>query len=158
MNDPEPQDAQRYPLDYEALNKGDSISPARLQDILGLRSTHPRYQLRLCALRSEVERGLEAIGRRWTVAIRKGFLVVLTDPEAAVYNTRQFENRTRQMNRAHQRNLAVDAGNLTQFEQVQHDRALVVQGVQIAALHAARRQLRAQPYERPNPGLPAAEG
>jgi hypothetical protein len=158
MQEAEPQVAERYPIDYDALKKGDSIGPGRLVEILGVRQTHPRWQLKLLALQQEIERELWDRGKPWTVAIRKGFIAVLTDSEAAEYNRRRFLSAQRSLHRSHRRNSAVDQANLAESERAMHHRAIHVEGVQLAAMLAARRELGPRPYERQFPARQGPQG
>jgi hypothetical protein len=147
-------EAVRFPFDYAAVNKGDVFTAEWCADLLGGDPQTQRYQLRLLDLSKELERGLWAVGKRYTVRIRQGGLAVLTDAEAAEFNAARFESLERGMTRSHCRMLAVDEGGLSEVQRSRYHRDLALEGLTLAAIAAARAEVRPIPYRRPGPGLP----
>lgn len=148
--------AGRFPLDYDAIEMGFSLSPEDLSRITDCAVGTDAYRLKILALKTEVERNLWDRGRPWTVCIRDGCLCVLTDPEASEYNIRRSEHHVRGMFHSQRRLAAVNTGNLDDTRRATHERELRCRGMMIAAMANARREVEPAPYVRPFP-LPPGE-
>lgn len=149
---------QLHPLDFDGLNKGDRVSVSHCEAALGVLSSHPRYQLRLLALKQQIERELFARGKPATLRIEGREIVICDDPEASAYNVRAFRRGVRCSARAHARNMVVDAHQLDAPQRKAHERALLVQGTILASISQAKKQLRLKPTGRTTPTLPQAKG
>jgi hypothetical protein len=130
--------AERYPLDYDALAKGDVIGRDRLAVILDADPESALYHARLVGLMRTIEEELELRGRPCTVRSHQGTIEILDDAAASAHNQVWFRLRCRGLKRSHRRMLAVDAANLDAEQLRGHDRALVLQGRTLAAMAAAR--------------------
>ena len=99
---------QYYPLDFDALQKGDRIEEEKVQEIVGLKPEHPNYQFGVMGLIARMESGCAERGKFFTIVNRKGCVCVLTDEEASHENDRRARNSRRAIGRACRRLIAVD--------------------------------------------------
>lgn len=143
-----------HPIDFDVLNKGDSISPAQLEEITGCQRGTTAYQLAVLQLCDRVQRELDDRDKSVTVAVKKGFLCVLTDEEASIHNARMCNRGKRAFARSHVRNMQVDVAQLSAESRKIHDRNLIVNGATLAAMKEAKR-IALQSHKRSTPGLPA---
>lgn len=143
---------EKYPFDYDALNKGDVIPAERIEEITGIKRHEAAYSIAVMGLQSQVQHELIDRGRDVVVRCDKGALRILTDPEAAEYTAKLFTQRKRQLVRAHGYGLRVQVANLDEQQRLSHERNIVVQGAQLAAMHDARR-LALKSVQRKTPGI-----
>lgn len=141
---------ERFPIDYDTLQKGDYISPEDCERIIaahkdqgGQRVTraHRIYSLRLMVVADEIERECWKLGKRFRVVTDRDGLRVLTDPELAEYAREKFHRHERGLLRENAHARTVDVQLLTDDQRVAHERALIIQGAKLAALASARRAL-----------------
>jgi len=151
-------DVTRFPVDYDALAKGDVIPAKELSRIVGEPMRSYEYQYKITALTKEIETELWSRGKPWTVRIRNGDIVILTDAEASDYNAERVDKMRRGIYRSHRRMMAVDVAQLTTEERALHDRNAVRSGMVVAALLATRRAPQPIPVQRQHPMLPGVEG
>jgi len=147
----------KYPLDFDALKKGDVISVAMQEDIFKIKANNEAFAFRSLALRQRIEKELSDRGFPVTVRHDHGTLVICTDPDASEYNDRMRAKTLRAFGRAHRRNLAVDRGNLDQAQLEKHDRKNGIYGAVLSAALKVRRRMILKAAERTTPGLPAPE-
>ena len=145
--------SERYPVDVDALCKGDVITIERLENILGMKRHDPRWWRSVLGVKTNIERQLRRGGRVLTLRQRQGDLVVCDDNEASSYNPREIEAGIRRSARAHERNLHVDVGNLDDARRVAHERNLVVYGRMLYAAKSARRDLKPTETVRDTPTM-----
>lgn len=143
---------EKYPFDYDALNKGDVIPAERIEEITGYKRHETAYGVALMGLQSQIRNELEQRGRPVNVQCEKGSLRILTDPESVEYTANLFSQRKRQLMRAHRYGLSVQVSNLDEQQRLSHERNIVVQGAQLAAMHDARR-LALKSVQRKTPGI-----
>lgn len=142
----------RYPLDVNALGKGDYISLEDCEKILGKkREADPdKYRLALLGLKDLIVRELTRSGRVLTVNIHHDGIRICTDSEAAEYNKSRFALSVRSMTDATIRNQHVDDAELTEEQRAAHRQELVkmaaVTSATIGALKTCR--LGAQAHKR----------
>jgi hypothetical protein len=147
-------DIQYYPLDFDALQKGDVITVDRLEAITGkIRGTQD-YQLAVLGLRERIVSECKDRDKFFTVAIVKGCLRILKDDEAAVYNSRTFKMGLRRSRKSLTRLAKVDVGNLDDLQKKSHERNLLVFGKMLQAARSAQKSITATPHQRTLPGLP----
>lgn len=144
-----------FPLDFDALKKGDTIPPDRLEQLTGCERGTSKYQLAVLTLRERIVKECHERGREFTVAIIKGALRILTDSEASLYNARAFKGKFRGAGRALKRAARVDTSNLDDGQKKEHERNLIVFGKMLQAARSARAAIAATPHQRTTPGLPA---
>lgn len=149
------EDIQYFPLDFDALQKGDSISPEHLEKLTEKTRGTDAYNLAVLALRERIIRECKDREKHFTVAVVKGHLRILTDEEAAVYNMRTFRAAFRRQHRS-LRMMAntVNTAALSDTQKKEHERNLIVCGKMLQAARSARAQIAATPHQRTTPGLP----
>lgn len=148
----------RYPLDFDALKKGDYIPPERIEEIfqIKLEDDIKAFHLKLLGLKEQIEDRLWARGETATIKIEKDGVRILLDSEAADYNEESFNQALRKAGKAHHRNLHVNVGLLEDEKQLkQHERTLEVQGLVLQAISETHKKLRLHAAKRTTPGLPA---
>ena len=148
---------EKYPFDFDALDKGDVIPAERIEEITGHKRQEAAYAIKLMALQSQVQTELIQRGRDVVVRCDKGALRILTDPEAVDYTAKLFQQRKRQLVRAHGYGMRVSVGNLDDEQRLSHERNIVVQGAQLAAMHDARRTA-LKAVQRKTPGISDTNG
>lgn len=146
-----------YPLDFDTLEKGTVIPREKVEEIMGVKFTSPRYQFKLMALVDMIQRGLKKRGLLWTVVIRGDQVRILTDAEAVEHNQKQTERGRRKMTRAFVRNRAVDVSQLSEEQKQTHERQLLNQGRMLQAMRVALRAIKSEAHQRQTPGLPAPD-
>ena len=143
-----PDSLAKYPLDFDSLKKGDVINSETISSIYSVPVGSDKYKLGMLALQGQIEKELAIRGLLVTV---KGFryeLKILTDPEAAIYNQKRFDDEKNALYRVYARKIAVDINNLTPEQKVKHQRELSVQGQYIQALTGVRRMVRSEAHKR----------
>ena len=150
-------EAQRTPVDYDALKKGDVIPAARIEQIVGVTRASPNYAFRMLRLKGQIERELADRGKVWTIASANGDLRVLTDAEASTYNFTEAAHARSKERRCFARQAAVEVDKLPADERPEHERRLYIQSRFIQAAAAVREELKLEPARRAVPGLPKAE-
>lgn len=140
-----------WPVDIDALSKGDSIGSEILAEFFGVEYGSQVYQLRLAGFVQKLEVALWAKGKQYVLRCSQGSVSILTDTEAAEYTQARFGAHYRGLRRSHRRAAVVDRSRLADDARNRHDRALVVQGGMLAAASRAVVELKAVPYERNTP-------
>lgn len=148
--------ASRTPMDFETLSKGDSLSPSELEAILHVSEGSKEYAFKVMALQQQITEAFRQSGQRVTVAMVKGSLRVLTDPEASEYNAKRFRKSLRTVAETHERMCAVDVGQLSREERDEHERQVFRQGHILTAITQARKELGVKPVQRTTPRIGAA--
>lgn len=151
-------DVQKYPLDFDAIKKGDVISVVQQEDIFKVKEGHNEFVFQSLGLKQQIEKELALRGLPVTVRHDHGALLICTDPDASEYNDKMRARMLRRCGRAHRRNLAVDRSKLDAPALEQHDRKNGVYGAMLAAAMKVRRRMVLAPAERSTPGLPGPEG
>jgi len=127
-------------LDFTELRKGDIISVAELERLFGFSRSMNAYSLATMQLCNDISRYFRSIGEIVTVCTRDYAIHILRDSEAAEYNALKFKHGIDTADRAHERALAVDIGNLKQEEVLRHDRKLYIQGRILQSIRVARKK------------------
>jgi hypothetical protein len=105
-------EATRFPLDFDALNKGDTITAKTLTDILGVRPSSARYRAKQVDLAFEIERQLKARDRDVTARLDHDDIIIVTDQDAIAYHAKLGKKAVRQLKRALRKSLEIDRGNV----------------------------------------------
>jgi len=158
MDDLNEQDIQYFPLDFDSLQKGDSIAPDRLERLTNRKRGTDGYNLAVLALRERIVRECKDRGKHFTVALVKGSLRILTDEEAALYNVRTFRAGFRRSGKSLRRLSKVNTAALSDQQKADHERNLIVFGKMLQAARSARAAIAATPHQRTTPGLPGPVG
>jgi predicted small secreted protein len=141
---------EKYPFDFDALQKGDLIDAIHIEKVLRLSRGTPAYQLKLMGLKDEVERELMQRGRPVTVKIEKQSLRILTDAEATEYNEARFNHQLRGAKRSFHRQMNVDVSQLTEDQKASHERRVLWQGGIMTAIVNEKKRLMAEPHVSPS--------
>lgn len=141
-----------YPIDFDAVQKGDEYTPEQLKEITGCEPETKEYSFAVMSLCSQIMRECAARGSVVTVAMRRGNLCVLNDADAAEYNAKKVDTKFKQANMCHMRRLHVDVSKLDESQAKAHERSVLVQGAMLQAAAAARK-VAALPHKRATPGL-----
>lgn len=142
-----------FPIDFDSLAKGDVIAPERVEEFSSCKRGSDKFRLALLVLRERVVRELRERDKHYTVAIIKGQLRILTDEEAAIYNSRTFKHGFRRAVRSHRRLAHVDTAGFNELQKSDHERNLLVQGRMLQAARSALQSLVAVAHKRTVPGL-----
>lgn len=144
-----------YPLDFDNLNKGDEVTADQIEEFGQCsRTDEKRFRLAALALKTRILRECRDRGKFFTIAIIKGSIRILTDEEAAMYNPKQFKHGFRRQLRALKRLTEVNVTALSDQQQKDHERNLLVFGKMVQAARSARAAINAVPHTRSVPGLP----
>lgn len=143
---------EKHPFDFDALKKGDVIYAEQIERLSNTKRSDRAYQLKLLGFREQLQRELESRGMPVTVRIDHDNLIILTDSEAAAYNAAWFNSRKRQLLTCHYRSLQIDTSALDEDERKRHERAIMSQGAQIAAMRQATR-VASTTHKRITPGV-----
>lgn len=144
-----------YPLDIEALEKGDHIPVEMCEPYTKCKDRNNKaYSRELEQLKEKIERRLQDMGRNWTLNCPRGGITVLTDADAATENKRRFDLHVRGMSRRLHKNLGVDTSNLDNDTKRQHEHNVVSMTMQVAACKRARHEVGLHAHKRSTPGLP----
>ena len=139
----------RFPLDAEALEKGDVITVSALERILKCKEDTKEYAFGLMSLREWIMREKERLGNPVTVSIHGGSLIVHEDESASDYNDKCVESGLNQCKRGFKRLMQVDADNLTPEALAKHDKRLRRHSLMLQGAKMGRRgKLPLIPYKR----------
>lgn len=139
----------RWPLDFDALEKGHVIDSAKLSQITKCERGTAAYALCTLQVKQEIEKKLAQRDYPVTCKVEKDSIRILTDVEASEYNEIQGEHAVRKAYRALRRQMNVDARNLTEEQQKEHSRRLLHQGMTVSAIRETRRTLRLTAHTNP---------
>ncbi len=146
--------AQRYPFDYDTLDKGSFIPPERIESLIGLRRDHAQYSLRVLRLCERITEELAAREKRVTVVGDNHGIRILTDMEASEYNNRAADIAYGKMARSLARLRAVDPTEFDGDLKRLHERRLLVVGHMLRGARQGRKEaLRLEAHERSTPAL-----
>lgn len=148
-------EAQRFPIDYETLQKGDVVPVERIEEIVNMKRDDVRFSLKVAALVDRIRRELLDRDKPWTVAVVKGQIRVLTDAEATIYQRQRREQAHRSERQAFFYISKVDVAALTPEQRVEHEREVINSGRFIQAMENVRKQMRLEASKRAVPGLPS---
>jgi hypothetical protein len=147
--------AEAYPVDFEALKKGDTIPAEKIEEIFNTRRTDADYSLYQMKLRSRIIGERRKMGRPVSVRCDGPALVILTDSEASQYQARRCETALDKLADGNLGLQEVDVQNLREDEMKYHERRQLVSGAMLAGAIGAKKQaIKALPHQRQTPGLP----
>ena len=144
---------EKYPLDFESLKKGMTITAAQIQKICGHQPGTQEYEFYILTLRKQIMEYKKLHGDPVTVNTCSGCINILTDSEAAIYNDNDFNRRKNGMLRAYGRQRNVDSTQLTTEERKAWERSLIVQSYTVSAIHEAKKRIRIEAQSRNTPCL-----
>lgn len=147
--------ATRYPIDYETLEKGDSIPIERCESILDIQRGDSLYQLGLLKLAQTIMDAMMEHGRPVQVVQDHGALRVLTDAESSSYQDRRADRALSQMREGVRQLGHCDVSTMSDYEKALHTRRVrVVGGTYLGAKNGRKEAHKLIAYERKTPGLP----
>lgn len=140
---------EKYPLDFDALYKGDEVPVEKLQEIIQHPVASDEYRFAVMALAQRItdelsERGIEAV-----VVQRKGGLRILTDSEASIHCYNEAQRGYKMIGRNLKRQIVVDQTALTEEERRMHESRINVTSRMYQAATSARKDARKIESERP---------
>jgi hypothetical protein len=142
---------EKFPFDFEILNKGSVISTDTLEKASGISRTSRKFSLVLLQYAREVEdyfrfdRGVEVIVRTDNDQIS-----ILLDVDADEFSEKMFDEGLKKVRRWHRKTLSIDTSGFAADRLSNHHRRCVVQGAQVVAMRKAGRvALRAEASRRP---------
>ena len=128
-------DAKHHPLDIQALNKGDYITPTECEDITGLSRNDTQYQFRMQAIREWVYRESKRNGLPLSCGIVNGGLKIHTDAEAAEYHRQmQYEAIAKVRRSARRMVETVNRSKLTDGQAQSYDREVALAAMRCQSL------------------------
>ena len=120
-------DLSRYPLNFDALKRGDSLSASECEKILAIGQSDDRYWKKLLRLKTEIEEHFEERGDLSIVATtRDNGIQILTEEEASPYLQKRDKEGRGIMKRAIAKGALIDRSKLLDATREQHDRWLIV--------------------------------
>lgn len=138
----------KYPIDFDLLEKGQTITVEELTTILGKKPGTDPYQFALLGLQALVNEKTAL-----TAKITDKFeLRILTDEEAARHNYKLGIQGVRAMRYRHQKALEVDIALLSDESRNQHERNLIVMSRYVSAITATSKQIAVEARKRMLPG------
>lgn len=143
-------------FNLDTIQKGDVFGYDTLSQLIDATPGTSEWAMRVTEVGQRLQDMLWASGKLFTLRFRKTKLAVLTDTEAALFNKRHFVSGRRRMARAHKQALGVDTTSLDDRARKQHERTLRSQGIELASIAAARKEVRALAHRRERPMLPGA--
>lgn len=109
--------SERFPLDFDKLQRGDILSPEQVEAAVLKSRTDPDYRLRCLGLRNMIEAHFADVrGDIATVVVRNDGLQILTHAEQAEYAPMKQAQAIRAYRKRHLELGAVDAAQLPSDE------------------------------------------
>lgn len=143
----------KWPFDYDAMQKGDSIPSSKVIEVIQEKPDSPKFQLKLMRLVGAIERELNDRGKRVTVRSVKGAIEILDDPTAAEYAPSRRKKAVRQLMRSQEIAQRVDVSQLDEDQRRSHERSLLTGATYLQALSQAKRTLSAMASSRQTPKM-----
>lgn len=144
-------EVNRWPIDFESLNKGDSIPPEKLEEITGCNRGTTDYQFAVLALQQRIMDELEDRGKPATVAFKRNVLRVLTDSEALEHNAKSYSSHIKGLRRDFGRMMNIETANLSDREKVRYEREIEIEGKVLQSIDKTRKQFRISAHKRDTP-------
>jgi hypothetical protein len=144
---------EKFPFDFDALQKGDYINPDYLEKITGHKVDSQEYSFAVMQLVSQIESRLEVVCKT-----NSGGISILTDEEAVFYVRKQNLAANRKKRKQLRRlQTSIDCSNLSQDGQKRFISELNIVGAEVAAVSTVRKQLAGEKREiiKPNFGKSA---
>lgn len=109
--------AEKYPLDFLTLAKGDVIQAEQIEAIYGRPRSDPRFSFDMLALSREIER------QRSDLVTRQdhGTIRIMTDLEASEYLDQQTDRHTHGLRRNAARAARIDVSGFSMSQRLLHD-------------------------------------
>lgn len=113
----------QYPLDFDALDKGQLLGLEYLEQVTGVSPRNDKeFKLRCLGIKSLIE-----ARRGFTCQVTYDGIRILTDEDAAAYNPKRFNGHIRGLKNRLDLNLEVDRSRLSIETKDRHERNLINQ-------------------------------
>lgn len=131
----------QYPLDFEALHKGQILEIEFLEKVFGTPYTRgDRWSFRLMSLQAQIHDKTDL-----SCCVDRDSIRILTDAEASQHNYQMVGRHVRGISRRTEKLLQVDRAQLDANGSVEHDRRLRVASAYAGAVLSARREIHGAP-------------
>lgn len=131
----------QYPLDFEALTKGQILEIEFLEKVFGTPYIKgDRWSFRLMGLQSQIHEKTNL-----SCCVDRDSIRILTDAEASAHNYCMVGRHVRGISRRTEKLLQVDRAQLDASGSVEHDRRLRVASAYASAVFSARREINGAP-------------
>lgn len=129
--------SNKYPLDFDELEKGDVISTDIIEDAMGTKATDRNFNFKMLALAAMIEKqtGFNVKAQNYTE------LRILTDEEGVEHNAKTFQHGLNKLRRAGQIARNVNPEQLTSSSMDRLQRQMLNQGRIMQAIKRERRQI-----------------
>jgi hypothetical protein len=115
-------DAQRFPLDFQALKRGDYLTPQQVEQATLTPRDHRNYRVEMRQLRDQIMAQFLTRGEVVTVITENDGLRILTHAEQSEHAPTREQRAVRQMLIARAEGAAVDLQQLTDDQRQRHER------------------------------------
>lgn len=148
--------AKKFPIDFDAINKGDEISTEQIEAIYGVRRDSAKFAIKKMTLANKIEEQMDARGQVVTVRCCVRGIRILTDSEASEHNSHETKRAIKKMGRCLTRISGVDPTEFKDDEKRAHDHRIAVVGTTyIAARGAWAKTVKLLPSTRTVPSMEA---
>jgi len=145
-------EAEKHPIDYETLCKGDILSVEQIEKITGISPKQEnKFNLARLQLINQIDCELQRLGIQYTVAQVKGSIKILTDEEASEYNDKGRQSALVKLYKHHTKLSSVDTSEFDDKTKKNHERRIYLSSKFIQACNNVRKEIKAAPYKRNTP-------
>lgn len=144
-------------IDCTELEKGDVFTTSEIERVTEVSRDDRKFPLHILALQAQIERGLEELGRSFTLRVDKGEIRICEDAEASQYCSRRQKSMVRGLERYHRKLQYVDTNELSETDKKVHERRLFVSSKFVAGIQQAKKNILSAPHERKTPLLGKVE-
>ena len=147
--------ADRYPLDFDKLEKGDTISHAQLEEILGMKKDKDpeKFALEKLKLYGRIQRELWEEGKVYTVRMTGGMIHICDDKEASAYGEKTNKSAVKKLAMTTKRLSGVDLTEFSDAEKRDHEKRVLLNGAMLGACLTIRRYPKLAAHIRKTPEL-----
>jgi hypothetical protein len=128
----------KYPLDFDELQKGDTLTSERLTEVTGKKPKTDEYRFAILGLQALIHERTDLVAKIQS----DGSIRILTDPEASDHNDKLHLQGKRMMIVRHHMMSRVDIDNLTDGQRKRHDQRVMLQSRYVTALAREAKQIR----------------
>ncbi|MFY9345544.1 MAG: hypothetical protein WAT39_23845 [Planctomycetota bacterium] len=131
-------EATPFPLDFDALNRGDIIPAERIEEIYAVSRTHTNFRFAAMNLAESIEAHFRTVKADELIVKHDGdSLRLLTHPEQSIEAQRRAASMVRGFGRALMKAAAVDQGMLDSHDRDRHARFVAVTAFRYQQLRKA---------------------
>ncbi len=145
-------ETRRYPLDFDALKKGDVIPAEQLESITSEKRGTEDYRFKVLKLCERIKAELAERNYPVTLTQRGQGIHILTDEEASPHNEMLIRQDVGKVMRHFRQLVAVNPVALTDEQRTDHEQRILTMGRYVAAIKSAKREIPLEPTESTVPG------